>query len=55
MTMQFVTDYIDKKIAENKEFIRYTFFELRVEHNLSEKEVDESLRVNRYFFENKDS
>lgn len=53
MTMQFVTDYIDKKIAENKEFIRYTFFELRVEHNLSEKEVDEFLRINRDYFENK--
>ena len=54
MTMQFVTDYIDKKIAENKEFIRYTFFELRVEHNLSEDEVDEFLRINRDYFENKD-
>lgn len=54
MTMQFVTDYIDKKIAENKEFIRYTFFELRVEHNLSEKEVDEFLRINRDYFGNKD-
>ena len=28
MTMQFITDYIDKKVKENKNFIRYTFYEL---------------------------
>ncbi len=54
MTTKFITDYIDKKLEENKDFIRYTFYELRVKNNLSEEEVDEFLRINRDYFENKD-
>ena len=42
MTMQFVTDYINKKINENPNYIRYTFYEL-----------DQFLRMNRDYFENK--
>ena len=53
MTMQFVTDYLDQKIKENENFIRYTFYELRVKNDLSEEEVDEFLRINRDYFENK--
>lgn len=53
MTTKFVTEYIDKKINENENFIRYTFYELRVKNNLSEEEVDEFLRINRDYFENK--
>ena len=43
MTTEFVTNYIDKKLNENDNFIRYTFYELRVKNNLSEEEVDEFL------------
>ena len=43
---------INKKIAENEEFVRYTFFELKVRHNLSEDEIDEVLRLARNKFEN---
>ena len=53
MTMQFVTDYIDKKLKENPNYISYTFYELRVKNNLSEEETDEFLRINRDYFENK--
>ena len=53
MTMQFITDYIDKKVKENNNFIRYSFYELRVKNNLSENEVDEFLRINKDYFENK--
>ena len=53
MTMQFVTDYIDKKLKENENFIRYTFYELTVKNNLSAEDVDEFLRINRDYFENK--
>ena len=53
MITKFVTEYIDKKINENENFIRYTFYELRVKNNLSEEEVDEFLRINRDYFENK--
>lgn len=38
MTKEFVTHYIDKKIYENEDYIRYTFYELRVKNNLSEEE-----------------
>ena len=50
MTMQFVTDYIDKKLKENPNYISYTFYELRVKNNLSEDEVDEFLRINKDYF-----
>lgn len=30
MTTEFVTNYIDKKLNENENFIRYTFYELRI-------------------------
>lgn len=53
MTTEFVTNYIDKKLNENPNYIRYTFYELRVKNNLSEEETDEFLRINRDYFENK--
>ena len=53
MTMQFVTEYIDKKVDENDSFIRYTFYELRVKNNLSEEDIDEFLDINKDYFENK--
>ena len=53
MTMKFITEYIDKKVNENQEFIRYTFYELRVKNNLSEEEVEDFLDVNKDYFENK--
>ena len=45
MTTKFVTDYIDKKLDENPNYIRYTFYELQVKNNLSEEEADEFLRI----------
>ena len=53
MTMQFVTEYIDKKVDENNNFIRYTFYELRVKNNLSQEDIDEFLDINKDYFENK--
>ncbi|MBP3255102.1 MAG: hypothetical protein J6M60_01225 [Clostridia bacterium] len=53
MTMQFVTEYIDKKVEENSDFIRYTFYELRVKNNLSEEDIEEFLDINKDYFENK--
>ena len=41
MTLEELDKDINKKIAENEEFVRYTFFELKVRHNLSEDEIDE--------------
>lgn len=51
----FIINYIDKKERESKDknFIRYTFYDLRVKNNLSEKEVDKLLKVSRDYFQNK--
>lgn len=38
-----VVDYINKKITINKDYIRITFYELRVKYNLSEEETEEFL------------
>ena len=50
---QFTINLIHKKELENSEYIRYTFYELRVKYNRSEKEVDEILEINKNYFENK--
>lgn len=39
MTMEFVSNYIDKKINQNPNFIKFTFYELRVKENLSESDT----------------
>jgi len=49
---RFTINYIEEKERENPNYIRYSFYELRVKHNLSEKEVDEFLRINKDYFEN---
>lgn len=53
MYTEFVIDYITNKLKENKNYIRYTFYELRVKNNLSEEDVDEFLKMNKNYFENK--
>jgi len=52
MTLEELDKDINKKIQENENFIRYTYFELKVKHNLSEGEIDEVLRLARNKFEN---
>lgn len=34
MTLQDISDSIDKKIDKNSDFIKYTFYELRIRKNL---------------------
>ena len=53
LDIKFVDDYINKKLEENDEFIRYTFYELRVKNNLSEEDMEEFLKFNRIYFERK--
>ena len=53
LDIRFVDDYINKKLNENDEFIRYTFYELRVKNNLSQEDMDEFLKLNRTYFERK--
>ena len=47
----FTINYISSKEKENQNYIRYTFYELRIKNNLSEAEVDEFLRMNKDYFE----
>lgn len=53
MTQQFVTEYINKKIQENENYIRYTYYELKVKNNLTEDELQVFLELNKNYFENK--
>ena len=47
------TKLLDSKMAENENFIRFTFYELRVKNNLSDKDTDEFLRLCMTYLENK--
>jgi len=53
MTTQFVTEYIYSKLSQNEDYIRYTFYELRVKNNLTEEETNNFLDLNKNYFENK--
>ena len=52
MTDKFIIDYIAKKEKENPEFIRYSYYELKIKSNLSDEEIDRFLKVNKDYFEN---
>lgn len=52
MDLKFVDDYISNKIAENEEYIRFTFYELRVKSNLSNEETEKFLELAKNKFEN---
>ena len=52
----FIINLIEQKEQQEQQdenFIRYSFFELKVENGLTETEIDEVLRVSRDYFENK--
>ena len=44
MTTQFVENLINEKMIKNENEIIFTFYELRVKHNLSEEEVDKAVK-----------
>ena len=50
---KFTIRLIESKEKENENYIRYSYYELKVKDNLSEKEIDEVLRISRNYFENK--
>ena len=51
----FIINFINnkEKESENKDYIEYSYYELKVKDNLSEGEIDEVLRISRDYFENK--
>ena len=49
----FAINFIALKEEENENYIRYSYYELKVKYNCNEKEIDEILRISRDYFENK--
>ena len=51
----FIIEFINKKEkeSENKDYIEYSYYELKVKYGLTEEQIDEVLRVSRDYFENK--
>ena len=45
MTLNEFTNFLDKKIEKNERFIKITFFELRIEQNLSEQETKDFIKL----------
>ena len=52
MTKGFVINYIDNKVHENENYIKYTYYELKVENNLTEEEIQTFLEMNKNYLEN---
>lgn len=52
MTIQFITDYLYKKIEENENYIFCTFYDLRVRNGLTELEVNKFLELSKIRLEN---
>lgn len=54
MTTQFIENFINSKMNVNKNEIIFSFYELRVKHNLTEEQVDEFLSLCKTRLENLD-
>ena len=50
---KFTINLIKSKETKNENYIRYSYYELKIKNNLSEKEIDEVLKLSRDYFENK--
>ena len=50
MTDKFIFNYIALKEQQNPEFIRYSYYELKIKSNLSDEEIDRFLKVNMDYF-----
>ena len=53
MLKNLCTKLLEDKIDRNENFIRFTYYELRVKNNLSEQETDDFLRLCMIYLENK--
>lgn len=52
MTLEFIENNINNKINKNEDFIKYTFYELRVKENLTEEEMYSFLSLAKTKLEN---
>lgn len=52
MTMNELTEYLDRKIQENRDFIKITFYEVRVKLNLTKEETNQFVQLAKTRLEN---
>lgn len=52
MAIQEITEYLDKKINEDENILKITFYEARIKLNLSEDETQEFLKLCKTRLEN---
>lgn len=45
MTLSEFSEFLDKKIEENDRYVRISFYELRIEYDLSAKETDNFIKL----------
>ena len=50
--LEYITNYIDKKIAENEKIVIISFYELKVKEKLSEKQIGYFLDKSKIRLEN---
>lgn len=50
----FAINFINLKERENENYVRYSYYELKVKEGLNEEEINELLRISRNYFENKE-
>lgn len=50
--IQIINKTLDEKLNKNLNYIRYSFYELRIKYNLSEDEIDRFLQLIRTKLEN---
>ena len=48
MTLEYITEYIDKKIYKNDKFITVTFYELRIKEDLSKEDTFIFLKMSKH-------
>ena len=52
MSMQEITEYLDKKIEKNENLLEVTFYEVRIKLNLNEEQTQEFLKLCKTRLEN---
>ena len=40
MDLEFIEQYINNKLSENEDYVRITFYDLRVKNNLTQEETE---------------
>lgn len=52
MDLEFIEQYINNKLSENEDYVRITFYDLRVKNNLTQEETENFVRLVKNRLEN---